>query len=85
MDRLKNGLIGRGWKLPPVRSAILPLIVEDEALAVEWSRHLLESGVWVPAIRYPTVARGAARLRLTVSAAHAPEDIDQLLEALGDA
>ncbi|MBL67166.1 MAG: 8-amino-7-oxononanoate synthase [Verrucomicrobiales bacterium] len=85
VDRLKNGLIGRGWKLPPVRSAILPLIVEDEALAVELSRHLLESGVWVPAIRYPTVARGAARLRLTVSAAHAPEDIDQLLEALGDA
>jgi len=85
VDRLKNGLIGRGWKLPPVRSAILPLIVEDEALAVELSRRLLESGVWVPAIRYPTVARGAARLRLTVSAAHAPEDIDQLLEALGDA
>ena len=45
----------------------------------------MEAGVLVPAIRYPTVARGKARLRLTVSAAHEPEDIDQLLEALGDA
>ena len=85
VDRLKNGLIGRGWKLPPVRSAILPLMAGDEGAAVALSDRLLEAGVWAPAIRFPTVARGAARLRLTVSAAHSQGDIDQLLEALGDA
>lgn len=85
VDHLKNGLIKRGWKLPPVRSAILPLRIGCEEAAVSLSGRLFEAGVWVPAIRYPTVARSAARLRLTVSAAHTPEDIDQLLEVLGDA
>jgi 7-keto-8-aminopelargonate synthetase-like enzyme len=85
VDRLSDGLIRRGWKLPVVSGAILPLMAGEEKAAVALSRRLLETGVLVPAIRYPTVARGKARLRLTVSAAHEPADIDQLLEALGDA
>ncbi|HIG81691.1 MAG TPA: 8-amino-7-oxononanoate synthase [Verrucomicrobiales bacterium] len=85
VDELKNGLIARGWKLPVVQSAILPMIVGDEAEAVALSERLLEAGVFVPAIRYPTVARGAARLRITVSAAHSSEDIKNLLEILGEA
>lgn len=84
-DRLADGLIRRGWKLPAVSGAILPLMVEGEKAAVALSGRLLEAGVLVPAIRYPTVVRGKARLRLTVSAAHEPEDVDQLLEVLGDA
>lgn len=84
VDELKNGLIARGWKLPVVQSAILPLIVGDEAEAVALSERLLEAGVWVPAIRYPTVARGEARLRVTVSADHSVAEIQQLLEALGE-
>ena len=84
VDELKNGLIARGWKLPVVQSAILPMIVGDEAEAVALSERLLEAGVFVPAIRYPTVARGAARLRITVSAAHSSEDIKNLLEILGE-
>ena len=83
--RLTDGLIRRGWKLPAVTGAILPLMVGEEKATVAVSKRLLEAGILVPAIRYPTVARGKARLRLTVSAAHEPEDIDQLLEALGDA
>ena len=43
---------------------------------------LRERGIYIPAVRYPTVARGAARLRLTVSAAHSVEDVRQLREAL---
>jgi 8-amino-7-oxononanoate synthase len=85
VDELKNGLIARGWKLPVVQSAILPLMVGGEFEAVAFSERLLDAGVFVPAIRYPTVAKGAARLRLTLSAEHSPEDINQLLEALGDA
>jgi 8-amino-7-oxononanoate synthase len=84
VDELKNGLIARGWKLPAVQSAILPLTVGAEAEAVALSERLLEAGVFVPAIRYPTVARGEARLRITVSAAHSSEDIEQLLKALGE-
>jgi len=85
VGRLTDGLIRRGWKLPVGFGAILPLMVGDEKATMTLSKRLLEGGVLVPAIRYPTVERGKARLRLTVSAAHASEDIDQLLEALGDA
>jgi 8-amino-7-oxononanoate synthase len=84
VDELKNGLIARGWKLPVVQSAILPLSVGAEAEAVALSERLLEGGVFVPAIRYPTVAKGEARLRITVSAGHSPEDIKNLLEILGE-
>ena len=84
VDALKNGLIQQGWKLPVVRSAILPLIIGDEREALALAERLREAGVWVPAVRYPTVARGAARLRVTVSAAHQPKHLDALLEALGN-
>ena len=85
VDQLKNGLIQRGWQLPVVRSAILPLIVGDESDATVLSERLLTTGVFLPVVRYPTVARGEARLRITVSAAHSAEDVSQLLEVLGDA
>ena len=49
------------------------------------ARRLLERGVFLPVIRYPTVARGEARLRITLSAAHSADDVGQLLEVLGDA
>jgi 7-keto-8-aminopelargonate synthetase-like enzyme len=69
-------------RTPHLPSAILPLIVGDEAKAVELAATLREHGIFVPAIRYPTVARGKARLRLTVTAAHTAEDISKLLAAL---
>ena len=59
-------------------SAILPLLVGDEARAVELSASLRERGVFIPAIRFPTVARGSARLRLTITAAHTSADIATL-------
>ena len=84
VDALKNGLIQQGWKLPVVRSAILPLMIGDEREALALAERLREAGVWVPAVRYPTVARGAARLRITVSAAHQTKHSNALLEALGN-
>ena len=84
VDALKNGLIQQGWKLPIVRSAILPLMIGDERDALALAERVREAGVWVPAVRYPTVARGAARLRVTVSAAHQPKHLDALLKALGN-
>lgn len=60
------------------RSAILPVILGGETAALEASQTLLASGLMVPAIRYPTVARGAARLRITLSAAHSAEQVAEL-------
>ena len=81
VDQIKNGLIAARLALPLVRSAILPLPVGDERRAVEQSTALRARGIFLPAIRYPTVARGEARLRLTATAAHTLEDIQALLDA----
>jgi 8-amino-7-oxononanoate synthase len=82
VDQTKNAVINAGWPLPPVQSAILPLMVGEEARTVELAAFLRAQGFLVPAIRFPTVARGAARLRLTVTAAHTTEDIAALGSAL---
>ena len=70
------------WTLPAAQSAILPLRVGAEETALAVAAKLLEQGLWVPAIRYPSVARGEARLRLTVTAAHTLGQIDRLGAAL---
>jgi len=82
VDEIKNGLINSNWMLPPVRSAIIPVMVGDENQALRLADQLRRLGVYIPAIRYPTVARGTARLRLTVSASHNPVDIEALIAAL---
>lgn len=64
------------------KSAIIPWIVGDEQRALDLARSLQQEGLLVPAIRYPTVARGAARLRITVSAAHTEAQIVQLGDTL---
>ncbi len=63
-------------------SAIVPWIVGDERRALAISASLREAGLLVPAIRYPTVARGAARLRITLSALHEPAQIETLAREL---
>jgi 8-amino-7-oxononanoate synthase len=84
VDELKNGLIRTGWPLRTVQSPILPIIIGDEAQAMQLSARLRERGLFVPAIRYPTVGRGEARLRLTVTAAHTPVDVSEAISALAD-
>jgi 7-keto-8-aminopelargonate synthetase-like enzyme len=69
---------------PPCLSAIVPLIVGDEVRAVECFTKLQRQSIFVPAIRYPTVARGAARLRVTLTAAHAAGDVTRLILALDE-
>jgi 8-amino-7-oxononanoate synthase len=63
-------------------SAILPLLVGAEAKAVQAAARLHQQGLYIPAIRYPSVARGAARLRLTLTAVHTAEDLAQLQTGL---
>ncbi len=65
-----------------IPSAIIPIVIGNETKAVEAAKSFLARGIFVPAIRYPTVARGAARLRVTLTAAHTESDIAELVGAL---
>ncbi len=64
------------------RSAIVPIMVGAETRALEASTGLRQEGILIPAIRYPTVARGSARLRLTLSASHTADDVNRVLTSL---
>jgi len=85
VQRFRAGAASLPWKLMQSESAIQPLIVGGNAEAMALSKTLADAGCWVSAIRPPTVPPGTARLRITLTAAHTPEDIDLLLEALHDA
>jgi 8-amino-7-oxononanoate synthase len=83
LERLRAGVKALGWELPEPAFSILPLLIGAEKEAVQAAESLLKDGFLVPAVRTPSVAKGKARLRLTVSAAHTPEQMDSLLKALG--
>jgi 8-amino-7-oxononanoate synthase len=74
-----------GWRLAPSATAIQPLVVGDNAAALNLSAALEAQGLWVPAIRPPTVPAGTARLRITLSAAHTAEDVARLVDGLEQA
>ena len=82
MTRVAELRVGRpaAATLPP--SAIVPILVGDEAKALAAAAALQSQGLFIPAIRFPTVARGQARLRLTLTAIHTREDLAQLLAAI---
>lgn len=83
--RFRAGAAQLPWQLMASDSAIQPLIVGENRAALALSQRLAQAGCWVSTIRPPTVPPGTARLRITLTAAHHPEDIDALLEALYDA
>jgi 8-amino-7-oxononanoate synthase len=84
IEFFKAGCKERGLPLMPSDTAIQPLLVGDEALALKWQQALEDKGFWISAIRTPTVAKGAARLRITLTAAHSNADVLALLKALAD-
>ena len=71
-----------GLAPPGHRSPIIPVVLGSEEAALNASTALLAEGLWVPAIRPPTVPVGTSRLRVTLSAAHSDEDVTRLLHAL---
>lgn len=71
-----------GLRLLESGTPIQPIVFGSEAAAVTASNALRARGLWVPAIRPPTVPAGSSRLRITFSAAHADADVDLLVEAL---
>jgi len=82
--RLRRFQKATGIAAPAEDSPIVPFTVGAEAAALSLAERLWEAGIFVPAIRYPTVARGKARLRFTFSATHEEADIDRLAAALKD-
>ncbi|MEA3158226.1 MAG: 8-amino-7-oxononanoate synthase [Betaproteobacteria bacterium] len=80
---LKRGLRDSGWRLMPSDTAIQPLLVGGAIEALALSKRLAQRGLLVPAIRPPTVPRGTARLRISLSADHGHADVQQLVTALG--
>jgi 8-amino-7-oxononanoate synthase len=82
VERFRTGAAQLGLPVAPSRTPIQPVLVGDAERAVAASAALLEQGYLVAAIRPPTVPPGAARLRVTLSARHTPEQVDGLLGAL---
>jgi 7-keto-8-aminopelargonate synthetase-like enzyme len=80
---LRARLRSQGWRVLGGPGPILPVLVGDEAQAVALSERLWEEGLWAPAVRYPTVKKGSARLRISLSAEHTEEDAARLASALG--
>jgi len=84
-DQLRSRLRGHIERIAPGHpSPVIPVVVGDERDAVALSAALLDEGLLVPAIRPPTVPVGTSRLRVALSAAHTPEQIELLARALGD-
>lgn len=82
IGQLRQGLHGLPWTLLASPTAIQALIVGENEAALTLSKALWERGLWTPAIRPPTVPKGTARLRISLSAAHTAADIEQLINAL---
>lgn len=80
--QLRAGLAGLPWELMYSDTPIQPLLVGNNNVAVDLSEGLRTRGIWVPAIRPPTVPQGTARLRISLSAAHSEQDVAQLISAL---
>lgn len=81
---VRTTLVGQGWDCGASASQIIPVIVGAEESALRLAAALNDAGFWVPAIRPPTVPAGMSRLRLSLSAAHAREDIDRFLTVMAD-
>lgn len=81
-DQLRAGLRASGFAETHSESPIIPIIVGEPQEAMELSARLQEAGLLVPAIRPPSVPEGTARLRVSLTAGHTPEDVQRLIEAL---
>ena len=77
----KEGMTKLGFDIGRSETPITPVMIGDEAKTMAFSKRLLEAGVFVSGIVFPTVPKGKGRLRAMISAAHTKEDLDFALEA----
>ena len=83
IEHFRAGASELGWNVLPSATPIQPVVVGDSGDAVALSQRLEAAGCYCPAVRPPTVPKGSARLRISLSAAHSIEDVEALLRALG--
>ena len=81
VGRMRDGLARLGYDCPASPSAIIPIMIGDEAEAIRKSERLLELGVMVIGFGFPVVPKGQARLRVQISAALEEEHLQRALEA----
>ena len=84
VERLRKALAGLALETGESVSQIVPVIVGTSRRALRLSETLLEHGLYVPAVRPPTVEEGRARLRISVTALHRREHLDRLASALAE-
>lgn len=72
----------RDWRLLPSRTPIQPILIGDNQATLDVAAELQMQGIWVPAIRPPTVPAGSARLRISLTATHTNDDVIRLADAL---
>ncbi len=80
----KGGLEKLGFDTMHSETHIIPILIGDPSSAVKASEMLLEKGVFIPALRPPTVPQGLSRLRLSIMSSHTKEDLDCALMALAE-
>jgi glycine C-acetyltransferase len=79
--RFRGAMTAAGFDIRPGTHPIVPIMLYDERLAHEMARRLLEEGIYVIGFSYPVVAKGQARIRVQLSAAHEPAHIDRAVAA----
>ena len=82
--RMRAGLEVAGFQLKPGEHPILPVMLGDAALASRMADALLARGIYVIGFSYPVVPQGQARIRIQMSAAHTPEQIDRAIAAFAE-
>lgn len=82
IQQLQSGLHDLPWNLLTSQTAIQPLVVGSNEATLTLAQALWQRGIWIPAIRPPTVPAGTARLRISLSASHSHEDVDLLIRTL---
>ena len=77
----RTGMTERGFDLPQGDHPIVPIMLDQAALATKMASMMLDEGIYVIGFCYPVVPKGQARIRVQISAAHTSDDIDQAINA----
>ena len=79
-NHLRSSLKDKGFDTSTSETQIIPVMIGEDAKAIAFSRKLFDKGIFAPAVRWPAVAKGLARLRLTVMATHQKDQLDYLVK-----
>ena len=83
-QRFRSGMATAGFAIRPGVHPIVPIMLGEARLAVDFAARLLEQGIYVIGFSYPVVPKGQARIRVQLSAAHSPADVDRAIAAFAE-